>query len=549
MFTPKLFSTLRNYSLSQLRSDCSAGVIVGIIALPLAIAFAIASGVPPDRGLITAVIAGFLISALGGSRVQIGGPTGAFVVIVYSIVHRYGIDGLMVATIMGGIILVAMGSARFGLVIKYIPYPIVVGFTSGIALIIFSSQIKDFFGLPIDALPADFIAKWEQYFSHLNDLNYYAFFVGSGTIFIILFLQKYIKKIPGSFVALVVMTVIARMFHWPVETIGTKFGAMPHSLFIFRWPNISFDLIGKLLPSAFTIAILAGVESLLSATVADGMINSKHRSNIELIAQGIANIVVPFFGGIPATGAIARTAANVHSGGRTPVAGIVHAFTLLLIMLCFGAWAVLIPMSCLAGILIVVAYRMSEWHSFCMIFKAPRSDRAVLLVTFFLTVLFDLSLAIQISMVLAAFLFIHRLSQAVNMQIFMQEFSDDEDKEGLLVNKKIIPEDVDIFEIQGPFFFGMVSTFLETIKNIEKKPRVRILRMRFVQIVDSTAINALKYINSELKKEGVVLVLSGVQPKVFSALRKCGLVDEIGRENICKDIDSALKKAKEFLSV
>ncbi len=549
MFTPKLFSTLKNYSLSQFRSDCISGVIVGIIALPLAVAFAIASGVSPDRGLITAVIAGFLISALGGSRVQIGGPTGAFVVIVYSIVQRHGMDGLMVATIMGGIILVAMGCARFGLAIKYIPHPVIIGFTSGIALIIFSSQVKDFFGLSIDSLPAEFVAKWVQIIEHFSTINYYALFIGAGTVFIILFWQKYIKKIPGSFVALVLMTVMARIFHWPVETIGSKFGAMPHSIFTLRLPHVNFEMIGALMPAAFTIAILAGIESLLSAAVADGMINGKHRSNMELVAQGVANIITPLFGGMPATGAIARTAANVHNGGRTPVSGIVHALTLLLIMVFFGAWAVLVPMPCLAGILLIVAYRMSEWHSFCMIFKSPRSDRVVLLVTFLLTVFFDLSLAIQISMVMAAFLFIHRLSQAVNMNVIMNEFSDEEEKEGALINKKIIPAGVDIFEIQGPLFFGMVSTFLEAIKNIEKKPRVRILRMRFVQIVDSTAINALCNIHRELKKEGVVLILSGVQPKVFSALRKCGFIDEIGAGNVCKEIDSALNRAKEFLPV
>ncbi|MBU0468143.1 MAG: STAS domain-containing protein [Candidatus Omnitrophica bacterium] len=548
MLKPKIFTTLKNYSFQQFQADFTSGIIVGIVALPLAIAFAVASGVSPDKGIITAVIAGFLISALGGSRVQIGGPTGAFVVIVYSIIQKYGIDGLMVSTFMAGVMLIIMGLAGFGAVIKFIPYPVTVGFTSGIAVIIFISQIKDFLGLHIGALPADFFEKCVMYKENIYSTNYHALAIACLTVFIVLSWGKISKKIPGSIIALIVTTGLVFWLKLPVETIGARFGDIPQGLPYPMLPKIQWHMLSELVQPAFTIAILAAIESLLSAVVADGMIGGRHRSNMELIAQGVANMVSPLFGGIPATGAIARTAVNVHNGGRTPVAGIVHALTLLLIMLFLGKWAKLIPMATLAGILVIVAYRMSEWQSFKMILKAPKSDVLVLLVTFALTVVLDLSVAIQVGMVLAAFLFMRRLALTSNINMITGEFVDEEERDDVnALSKRIVPVGVEIFEINGPFFFGVVNTFVETMNNIEKKPKVRILRMRHVLSIDATAMNALRTVYEKSKRNGIVLILSGVRAQPLFSLEKSGLYSLIGEDNVVSNIDVALSRARDII--
>ena len=547
LFVPKLWTSLQNYSLAQCRADIIAGVIVGIVALPLAIAFAIASGVSPDKGLVTAVVAGFLISVLGGSRVQIGGPTGAFVVIVYGIVQQHGLEGLICATFMGGLILLIFGFAGLGGVIKFIPYPVTVGFTTGIALIIFSSQVKDFLGLTMGTVSPHFIEKWMQYFEHIGSLNFYALAISAGTLLIIWLWGKIVKTIPGSLIALIVTTAAGYFLKLPVETIGSRFGSIPTSLPIPMLPSLSLAMIRDLIPAAFTIAILAGIESLLSAVVADGMIGGRHRSNMELVAQGIANIASSLFGGMPATGAIARTATNVHNGGRTPVSGIVHALTLYLIMIFFGRYAVLIPMACLAGILVVVAYRMSEWHSFNMILKSPHSDVAVLLITFGLTVIIDLTVAIEIGMVMAAFLLIRRLSlsSAVSMKNDLKDIEEARDPEA--IGLRHIPQGVEVFEIQGPFFFGIATTFLEIMKNIQKKPKIRILRMRHVPSIDATALHAMKQVVHFCQSEGIVLLLSGVQVQPLRALKHSGLMHQIGEANHFENIDKALAHAAGLL--
>ncbi|HQJ46799.1 MAG TPA: SulP family inorganic anion transporter, partial [Ignavibacteriaceae bacterium] len=477
MLKPKLFTTIKDYSSKQFIMDLSAGTIVGIVALPLAIAFGIASGVTPEKGLITAIIAGFIISFLGGSRVQIGGPTGAFIVIVYGIVHQYGVNGLIIATLMAGVILVIMGFARFGSIIKFIPYPVIVGFTSGIALLIFSTQIKDFFGLQIDQIPSEFFDKWVGYFFGFSTINFYAFGIASLTLATILLFPKITHKIPGSIVALIVTTAIAYFFNLPVETIGSKFGELPSALPQPVFPQIDFAAIRELIQPATTIAILAAIESLLSAVVADGMIGGKHRSNMELIAQGVANIITPLFGGIPATGAIARTATNIKNGGRTPIAGIVHSLVLLLITLFFGHLARLIPLATLAAILVTVAYNMSEWRSFIAIFKSPKSDLIVLLTTFGLTVVFDLTIAIQVGMILAVILFMRSMALVTNVGIITRELKDDDELfDANAIASKKVPKNVEVFEINGPFFFGAVSKFRDAIRIIETPPKVLIIR-------------------------------------------------------------------------
>ena len=551
MLKPKLFTTLKDYSSKQFFADLSAGTIVGIVALPLAIAFGIASGVTPEKGLITAIIAGFIISFLGGSRVQIGGPTGAFIVIVYGIVQQYGVNGLIIATIMAGVILVIMGFARFGSVIKFIPHPVVVGFTSGIALLIFSTQIKDFFGLSIDKIPSEFFDKWIEYSFNFSTINYYAFGTAALALLIIIIFPKMTHKIPGSIVALLVTTAIVQIFHLPVETIGSKFGELPSALPTPVFPRIDFAIIKDLIGPATTIAILAAIESLLSAVVADGMIGGRHRSNMELVAQGVANIVVPLFGGIPATGAIARTATNIKNGGRTPVAGIVHAFVLLLITLFFGQFAKLIPMATLAAILIIVAYNMSEWRSFVEIFKSPKSDIIVLLTTFGLTVIFDLTIAIQVGMVLAVFLFMRSMAMVTNVGIITRELKDD-DEESFDVNaiqNKKVPDDVEVFEINGPFFFGAVSKFRDAMRFIESPPKVLIIRMRNVPAIDSTGMHALEEVYHESVKKGTHLVLSGVHTQPLMALDQSGFLKVIGEQNVLGNIDDSLDRAREILGI
>jgi SulP family sulfate permease len=547
MLKPKLLTTLKDYTWERFASDSIAGIIVGIVALPLAIAFAIASGVSPEKGIYTAIIAGFLISALGGSRVQIGGPTGAFVVIVYGIIQKYGLDGLTIATIMAGVILVIMGLARFGSMIKFIPYPVIAGFTSGIAVIIFSTQIKDLFGLAMGEVPSEFLHKWAAYLQNFSSVNYWALAVSLATLLIIIALQKVSRRIPGSLIALVFCTAMVYLFQLPVETIGDRFGQIPSMLPAPVLPKFDFQVIQNLIGPSMTIAILAGIEALLSAVVADGMIGGKHRSNMELVANGIANIVVPFFGGIPATGAIARTATNIKNGGRTPVAGMIHALVLLLILLFFGKWASLIPLSCLAAILVVVAYNMSEWRSFMRLLRSPRSDVIVLLLTFSLTVLFDLTVAIEAGMLMAVFLFMRRMALVTNVDIITRELDDHDDIDTF--DEKLVPEGVEVYEINGPLFFGAAYKFEEALKLVKNPPRVLVIRMRNVPAIDSTGLHILRQIIKENRKRQTIFVLSGVQPQPLKALEQSGLAEKIGKENICANIDASLKRARQIIQL
>src|SRR5258706_193937 len=532
--------------------DLIAGVVVGIVALPLALAFAIASGVPPERGLYTAVIAGFLISALGGSRVQIGGPTGAFVVIVYGIVAKYGYDGLVVITVMAGVILVVLGLARMGALIKFIPYPVITGFTSGIAVIIFSSQLKDFLGLKMGAVPADFMEKWTAYGENLRSISLPTTLVAIGTLIVLAVWPRISRVVPAPFVAMILATAVVKIFHLPIDTIGTRFGAVPSSLPMPHWPAIPWTHVKELFSPALTVALLAAIESLLSAVVADGMIGGRHRSNMELVAQGVANIASPLFGGIPATGAIARTATNVRNGGRTPVAGIVHAVTLLLITLFFGRWAGLIPMATLAGILVVVAYSMSEWRTFVAEFRAPKSDVAVLLTTFLLTVLWDLTVAIEVGMVLAAFLFMRRMAEVTNISVLTHELQDPKDdfeNDPNAVRRRVVPPGVEVYEITGPFFFGAAETFKERLGRIAVRPKVLILRMRHVPAIDSTGLHALRDLVRRSRRDGSLVILSDVHAQPVVALERSGLYDELGEENIHGNIDDALNRAPEHLGL
>ena len=546
MFKPKILDTLKNYNKQQFLKDLIAGIIVGIVALPLAIAFAIASGVSPEKGLFTAIVAGFVISAFGGSKVQIGGPTGAFIVIVYGIVQQYGVNGLIIATFIAGIMLMIMGFARFGSVIKFIPHPLIVGFTTGIAVIIFSSQMKDFFGLGMGTVPADFIQKWQAYFHHLSTFNWYAVAIGVGTILIISFFLKITHTIPGSLIAILLATMAVQLFHLPVETIGSRFGNIPSSLPYPSVPHLDLGIIKNLIRPAFTIAILGGIESLLSAVVSDGMIGGNHRSNMELVAQGGANIASAIFGGIPATGAIARTATNVKNGGRTPVAGIVHALTLLVIMLLVGKWATLIPMSCLAGILIVVAYNMSEYTTFIHIIKGSRSDAAVLLTTFLLTILFDLTLAIEIGMVLAVFLFMRKMIKISNVSSFLNENENGNDKDENSITKFNIPRDVEVFELSGPMFFGAAYKFKDAIKLIEKKPKVLIVRMHHVPIIDATGLHTISDVLRMCRHDKIQLIISEIQPIVLQEFKKSRLEFNIGRRFITTNFNIALQRADEI---
>ncbi|HEX9632283.1 MAG TPA: SulP family inorganic anion transporter, partial [Gemmatimonadales bacterium] len=492
MLVPKLVTSLRSYSRSQFRADLLAGVIVGIVALPLAVAFAIASGVTPDRGLATAIIAGFLISALGGSRVQIGGPTGAFVVIVYGVVQQHGVDGLLIATIMAGIMLVGLGVARVGAVIKFVPFPVTVGFTSGIALIIFSSQIKDLLGLEMGDVPAAFLAKWGAYAEAIHTVNPWTVGLGAITLAILLGWPRVSRRIPAPFVALIAGAAVVRLFDLPVETIADRFGAIRAALPAPALPDdITLERLRALSPAAITIALLGAIESLLSAVVADGMIGGRHRSNMELVAQGVANIVTPLFGGIPATGAIARTATNVRNGGRTPVAGIVHAATVLVIAVFFARWMGYVPLVVLAGILVIVAYHMSEWRTFRAELRSPGSDVAVLLATFLLTVLVDLTVAIQVGMVLAAFLFMRRMAEVTNVSVVAREIQDAPDAlDPNAATRRDIPDGVVVYEVNGPFFFGAADRFRDTLSQVERQPKVMIVRMRNVPAMDSTGLRA-----------------------------------------------------------
>jgi SulP family sulfate permease len=538
IFKPKLFTLLKaGISKKQITSDIMAGVVVGIVALPLAIAFAVASGVSPEKGLITAIVAGFIISLLGGSRVQIGGPTGAFIIIVYGILQQYGIDGLIISTIMAGVFLIIFGLLKLGTLLKYFPHPLIVGFTSGIALVIFSTQIKDAFGMDIPKVPSGFIEKWSVYLSNISQVNLYAILITGLTILISVYSKHLVKKVPGSFIAIMLMTIAVQAFDIPVTTIETFFGDIPNK-FSFQVPSVELTMLPKYIAPAITIALLGGIESLLSAVVADGMISGKHRSNTELITQGIANIITPFFGGIPATGAIARTATNIKNGGRTPIAGIIHAITLLCIMVFIGQWAKLIPMSCLAGILIVVAYNMSEWRSFVSILKGSAFDIIILLTTFFLTVLVDLTIAIEVGVVLSALLFMKRMSDIADKRINNIVDTD------VIEDYSSIPDDVCIYEISGPLFFASSKTYAQVIESLGLQSKTIILRMRHVSFVDQTGIHNLKDTIHSLKHSGVSIILSGVNQDVLNDFQKYGIASMIGDKNIFESFEAAVNHVK-----
>lgn len=545
MFKPKIIDTLKNYSSAQFYKDIIAGIIVGIVALPLAIAFAIASGVSPEKGLFTAIIAGFIISALGGSRVQIGGPTGAFIVIVYGIVQQFGVNGLVIATFIAGIILIIMGVAKLGNIIKFIPHPLIVGFTTGIAVIIFSSQMKDLFGLKMGNVPSDFINKWIAYSDNISSINVYAILIGVATIVIAQLWPKVTHKIPGSLIAILVTTLVVYFFKLPVETIGSRFGSVASTLPHPVIPAISWATIQQLIKPAFTIALLGGIESLLSAVVADGMIGGNHRSNTELIAQGIANICSSIFGGIPATGAIARTATNIKNGGRTPIAGITHAIVLFAILLFVGKWAAMIPMATLAGILIIVAYNMSEWQSFVSIMKISKNDAAVLIITFLLTVLIDLTVAIEIGMILAAFLFMRDMMKMSSVsQIDYSSDNQDED-----LKKYQLPEGVDVFEINGPLFFGAAYKFKDAMKIIGEPAKVLIIRMKNVPVIDATGIQVLKDVNKDIQTNGAKLIITEVSSEqVMMELKKARLIFQIGKANFTDTFEKGIQRSNEILN-
>ncbi len=545
LFRPKLLTTLKDYTRDQFLRDLSAGTIVGIVALPLAIAFAIASGVSPEKGLITAVVAGFLISVLGGSRVQIGGPTGAFVVIIYGIVEQHGTAGLAVACVMAGVLLVIMGLVGFGSIIKFIPHPVIVGFTSGIALIIFSSQVKDFLGLAMGPVPSEFLEKWREYIHQLPTINPEAAAVALACVLIIIFWPRVSHRIPGPLVALILSTAAVHLLDLNVETIGSRFGSIPSSIPAPTVPDFDIASLRELFPSALTIALLAAIESLLSAVVADGMIGGRHRSNTELIAQGIANIASPLFGGIPATGAIARTATNIRNGGRTPIAGIVHAIVLLIIMLALGRWATLIPLPCLAAILTVVAYNMSEWRSFRSMLRSPRSDVAVLVLTFILTVVIDLTVAIEVGMVLSVLLFMRRMTLVTNVGVITRELEDDdaEDAERASDVGSRFPG-VEIYEINGPLFFGAAYKFEEAMETVEEAPVVRVIGMRHVPAIDATGLHALEEAAKRMRRKGGHLVIAEIHAQPLTAMQRAGLDAVIGTENIFGDMESALGRAR-----
>lgn len=543
-FRPALVSSLRTYDRRQAVRDVTAGVIVGVVALPLSIAFAIASGVPPEYGLFTGVVAGFLISALGGSRVQIGGPTGAFIVIVYGVVQQHGVAGLTLATIMAGVMLVGLGLARLGTAIKYIPYPVTTGFTSGIAVVIASSQVRDFFGLRMADVPAEFVEKWGAYAAAAQTANPEALGVAAIALLVLVVWPRVSRTVPAPFVALVVATLAVPLLGLEVETIGSRFGSISASLPKPQLPPVSMELLRELSPAAITIALLAAIESLLSAVVADGMIGTRHDSNTELVAQGVANIAAPLFGGMPATGAIARTATNIRSGGRTPVAGIVHALTLLLITLFFGQWAARIPLAALAAILVMVAYHMSEWRSVrAELTGGPRADALVLSATLLLTVFIDLTVAIEAGMVLAAFLFMKRMAEVTNVTEVTTEFGDAQaDGAGTAV-----PKGVAVYEINGPFFFGAAEKFKETIGTIDGAPSVLIVRLRNVPAIDSTGLNAFKDMVHRFRQDGTLVLLSELGPQPRAALERSPLMEEIGAEHVHTDFDSAVEHATEHL--
>ena len=553
-FRPKLYSSLKNYSKEQFMTDLMAGIIVGIVALPLAIAFGIASGVSPEKGIITAIIAGFLISLLGGSKVQIGGPTGAFIVIIYGIIQQYGEAGLIVATLLAGVILVLLGVFKLGAVIKFIPYPIIVGFTSGIAVTIFTTQIADVFGLQFggEKVPGDFVGKWMLYFRHFDTVNWWNTATALVSIAIITLTPRFSKKIPGSLVAIVLVTVAVYLMKayggvTCIDTIGDRFSIraeLPDAAI----PALDWEAVKNLFPVAITIAVLGAIESLLSATVADGVIGDKHDSNTELIAQGAANIITPLFGGIPATGAIARTMTNINNGGKSPVAGIVHAGVLLLILLFLMPLAQYIPMACLAGVLVIVSYNMSGWRTFKALMKNPKSDVTVLLITFFLTVIFDLTVAIEWGLVIACVLFMRRVMETTEISVIKNEI--DPSKESDFDSHEehlVIPKGVEVYEINGPYFFGIATKFEDVMAMLGDRPKVRIVRMRRVPFIDSTGIHNLENLCRMSQKEKITIVLSGVNEKVHKVLERSGFYELLGEENICPNINVALERAKQLI--
>ena len=537
---PKLFSVIKHYTLNQFYNDVIAGIIVAIIALPLSIALAISSGVSPEQGIHTAIIAGFFVSLLGGSRVQIGGPTGAFMVIVFGIVQKYGLDGLIISTIMAGIFLIIMGVLRLGSFIKFIPYPITTGFTSGIALVIFTTQLKDFFGFKIENVPADFIGKTTSYIHNFNTFNIQSIIVGLISLVIIILWPRVNKKIPGSLIAIIAATVLVVVFKLDVETIGSKFGELSSALPVPKLPALSIGRIEELIQPAFTIAILGAIESLLSAVVADGIIGSKHKSNMELIAQGVGNIASGLFGGIPATGAIARTAANIKNGGRTPVAGMVHSVVLLLIMILFMQYAKMVPLTALAAVLMVVAYNMCEWRSFAALFKAPKSDIAVLLTTFALTVAVDLVVAIEVGLVIACVLFMKRMSDVTEVSDITLDFAEDYDDDAVEGQLLSMGEDVFVYEVNGPMFFGAADKFMQVIDEVEDAAKVLILSMKNVPSMDATAHRALERLYRDCKKNHTKLILSGVQEQPYTVLKKAGFLSKIGEDSLCPNCQEAM---------
>ncbi len=549
---PKTFTALSGYTRGQFLADLQAGLVVGVVAIPLALAFAIASGAPPERGLVTAAVAGFLVSLLGGSRVQIGGPTGAFVVIVYGIVSRYGLDGLTICTVMAGGMLLVLGLARFGGAIKFIPYPVVTGFTSGIAVIIFSSQVKDLLGLKMGAVPAAFLSKWQAYAVSLPTASPPTVAVALGSLALLVIWPKVSRKVPGPIVAILAASAAVALSGLPVETIGSRFGPIHASIPAPALPDVTLERVRELFSPAVTVALLAAIESLLSAVVADGMIGSRHKSNVELVGEGIANIASGLFGGIPATGAIARTATNVKNGGRTPVAGMTHALTVLLVLVFLGKWARFIPLATLAAILAVVAYHMSEWRSFAHIFRTPKSDVAVLLTTFLLTILIDLTVAVQVGVVLAAFLFIKRMADVTNVGALTRELTDapdgtmNADTEG--VARRQIPAGVEVYEINGPFFFGAADKIKDVLHFVAKKPKVFILRMRNVPAMDASGIRVLDDLHASFSHQGIRFLIAGIHAQPLVALDRAGRLERYGRENFVATLDEALEAAREHVA-
>ena len=553
VFRPKMISAVKNYDRKTFMADLMAGIIVGIVALPLAIAFGIASGVSPEKGIVTAIVAGFVISAFGGSRVQIGGPTGAFIVIVAGIIDQYGMQGLTIATLMAGVFLILLGILKLGTIIKYIPYPIIVGFTSGIAVTIFTTQIKDLLGMNMASVPSDFIEKWIAYFQNLGNIDPWSAALGLASVAIIAVAPRFSKKVPGSLIAIILITIVALLLKTyagvtTIETIGDRFSinaTLPQAAV----PVLSWEVIKSLVGPAMTIAVLGAIESLLSATVADGVIGDHHRSNTELIGQGLANIASPLFGGIPATGAIARTMTNINNGGRTPISGIIHALVLLLIFLFLMPLAQYIPMACLAGVLVVVAYGMSGWRSFVALMRNPKSDITVLVLTFLLTIIFDLTVAIEVGLLCACLLFMRRMAETTDVRAIYDEIDLNEDADMQKGNLEhlTIPHDVEVYEINGPYFFGAGNRFEDIMARYGNRPKVRIIRMRKVPFIDSTGLHNLENLCLMSQREGITIVLSGVVPKVEQVLKNNGFNQLLGEENICNHIDLALARAREIV--